>query len=221
MSDLYESTKDEAALKEAESLCLYVLNEKCDTDTHYDAVTTLSSIYTQSGHIEKAKEILGQLAPMKYCREFVLSCGIGDGNTEYYIQDEIDKLTDCLGTAIQGLAVNEDVPNDPSTWEKKIEMLKTSNTLYRMIYGENLMFHHVRLSQNHWLISTFEMSLGRTEDALQSLEQMCHHTAAYDKAYYEDRGKKYTSIFCDLLIYPEISPQFHELQVHTWSYYML
>ena len=83
---------------------------------------------------------------MKYCREHTLSCGIGDGKTKFYIQDEIDKLTDALGIAIRNLALNDDLPNDPSTWEDKIEMLRASNQLYSMIYGDDLMYHHGRLA---------------------------------------------------------------------------
>ena len=90
-----------------------------------------------------------------------------------YIQDEIDKLTDCLGIAIRNYTLNDDLPNGPDTWERKIEMLDISSSLYRMIYGDNLMFYHTRLSWNDWLKSTFEMSLGKTEDALISLESIC------------------------------------------------
>lgn len=221
LSDLYTKTGQTSHFEEAKNLCMSVINDNCGTEDRYDSITTLSRLYRQAGKADKAKETLDLLVPMKYCRESALSCGIGDGNTEYYIQDEIDKLTDCLGTAIRGLAVNEDVPNDPSTWEKKIEILKTSNELYKMIYGDNLMFFHIRLSMNYRLISTFELSLGRMDDALSSLEKMCRHTIAYDKSYADDRGKNYSSIFTDKLTYSEASDDLHELKEHTWSYHML
>ena len=147
--------------------------------------------------------------------------GIGDGNTELYIQDEIDKLTDGLGLAIRNLALNEDLPNDPSTWDKKIEMLRISNQLYHMIYGDDLLYHHGRLSFNHWLISTYQMSLDRTEDALESLGQMCHHAVAHDQAYQNDHGKHFSSFLVDKVVYPEKSKDFHELTEHTNCYYML
>jgi len=107
---------------------------------------------------DKALEIANTLTPMKYCRETVLSSGISDGNTEFYKQDEIDKLTDALALAIKNYAIDDELPNDPSTWDKKIAMLKTSNELYRMIYGDDLMFCHSRLSMNYWLISTYEIA---------------------------------------------------------------
>ena len=82
---------------------------------------------------------------MKYRRETALSGGIGDGKTKFYIQDEIDKLTDALGTAIRNLVLNEDLPNDPSTWDSKIEMLRVSNQLYFMIYGDDSVSLHTHI----------------------------------------------------------------------------
>ena len=201
--DEWEKTKEEALLNEAETLCKSVIDGCRDEEIRYEAVCTLSTLYTASGKIDRARHTLEMLTPMKYCREFVLSCGIGDGNTEWYIQDEIDKLTDCLGTAIAGYAVNDELPNDPSRWDRKIQMLRISNELYRMIYGDHLMFNHVRLSRNHWLISTYQAAQGKTEEALASLEEMCRHAILYDKSYREDHGKYYTSIFTDKLIYPD------------------
>jgi len=221
LADRWEETREPSLLTEAETLCTAVIETCHDEDTRYEAITALSCIYSKTDRIEKAKETLQMLSPMKYCRESALACGIGDGNTEWYIQDEIHKLTDCLGTALRALAVSEEVPNDPSAWEKKIEMLTVSNRLYEMIYGENLMFYHCRLSRNFWLISTYQLSLGRPEDALSSLENMCAHAVAYDLSYRNNHGKSYTSIFTDKLIYPEPGKNSHELTEHTECYHLI
>ena len=218
---VWENTHDEALFKEIEVLLKSVADECSDENTRYDAINTLILLYGKVKHPEKATEWVNRLTPMKYCREFAKSYGIGDGNTEMYIQDEIEKLTDCLGTSIQGLALHEDLPNDPSTWDKKIEMLTISNQLYMMIYGDNLMFYHARLSQNYWLLSTNQMSQGKAEEALVSLEKMCHHAVEYDKSYMSNHGKTYTSIFTDKLVYHEPSKDFHELTEHTNCHYML
>ncbi len=218
---MFDNTEDGSVLSEAESLCTYVI-ENCKVyDTRYDAVSTLFTIYSKTNRPHKALELTEELIPMKYCREFLLSEGTGDGKTELYIQDEISKLTDCLGTAIWGLCFNEDLPNDPSTWEKKIVMMETSSKLYLMIYGEDLMFYHTRLAFNYFMMSTYQMALGREADALDSLEKMCHHATQYDLSYSVDHDKYYTSIFTDKIIYPEPSNSFHELTEHSQSYYML
>ena len=219
--NIWEDNRDPGLLSEIENLCSSVIAECHDEDIRHDAIHLLVQVYGKTGQCEKAMAAVHMLTPMKYSREFVKSCGIGDGNTEVYIQDEIDKLTDCLGTSIQRLALHEDLPNDPSTWDKKIEMLTVSNQLYTMIYGDNLMFYHTRLAQNYWLISTYQMSQGKAEDALTSLEKMCHHAMEYDKSYMSNHGKMYTSIFTDKLVYPEPSKDFHELTEHTNCYYML
>ncbi len=221
LSDEWNNTHKKSLIDEAETLCLSVVDECRDEDIRYEAIFTLSSIYNELGEIKKARSTLELLSPMKYCRETVLACGIGDGNTEFYIQDEIDKLTDGLGLSIHNLALHEDLPNDPSTWDKKIKMLTISNRLYKMIYGDNLMFYHGRLSRNYWLISTYQIAQAKNEGTLESLEKMCYHAIEYDKAYINDHGKSFSSIFTDKLIYPEPSKDFHECTEHTECYYIL
>ncbi len=218
---LWCDTRNDDLIKEIENLCSSVVAECKDEDIRYDAINVLVSLYSKTKQVEKAMQAINMLTPMKYCREFVKASGIGDENTEVYIQDEIDKLTDCLGTAISNYPLSDDLPNDPSTWDKKIEMLNISNQLYRMIYGENLMFYHNRLSRNYWLISTYQISQGKKDETLESLEKMCYHAIEYDKTYINDHGKSYTSILTDKLVYPEPSNDFHELTEHSDCYYML
>ena len=218
---VWKETHDEALFKEIESLLGSVANECNEENTRYFAINTLITLYGQVKQFEKAKEWVNRLTPMKYRRETALSGGIGDGKTKFYIQDEIDKLTDALGLAIRNLVLNEDLPNDSSTWESKIEMLRVSNQLYFMIYGDDLMFHHNRISFNHWVISTYQMSIGKPEDAMESLEKMCDHAVSYDKSYQNDHGRHFTSFLVDTQVYPEKSKDFHELTEHTHCYYML
>ena len=218
---VWQENHDETLFDEIESLLKSVVNECKDEDTRYTGIDTLVTLYGKSNQPEKAKEWVDRLTPMKYCREFAKSSDIGDGKTETYIQDEIDKLTDCLGTAITNLALNDELPNDSSTWDKKIEMFEISNKLYFMIYGDNLIFYHCRIAFNNWIISTYKMAQGKTEETLVALENMCYHAVEYDKSYVKNRGENYTSIFVDKLIYPEPSKDFHELKEHSQSFYML
>ena len=220
LSDEWNNTHEKSLIHESEALCLSVIDDCHDEDIRYEAIFTLSSIYTELEETEKVRNTLEMLSPMKYCRETTLACGIGDGNTEFYIQDEIDKLTDGLGLSIHNLVLHEDLPDDPSTWDKKIEMLTISNRLYKMIYGDNLMFYHVRLSRNYWLISTYQIAQGKSDETLASLEKMCYHAIEYDKAYINDHGKYYTSILTNKLIYPEPSKDFHECTEHTECYHI-
>ena len=218
---LWLDTQNTDLIKEIETLCSSVVEGCKDEDTRYGAITVLIRLFSETKQVEKAVQATNLLTPMKYCREFAKASGIGDGNTEWYIQDEIDKLADGLGMAISDYPLSDDLPNDPSTWDRKIEMLTVSNRLYQLIYGDNLMFYHVRLSRNYWLISTYQMAQGKREAVLASLEKMCYHAIEYDKAYRNDHGKFYTSILTDKLSYPEPSKEFHELEEHTECYRLL
>lgn len=112
-NDKYEET----LLQEAEILYLVVIDECHVVDIRYSAIFSLSYLYRLINRSEKAKETVDLLSPMKYCRENVLYCGIGDGNTELYIQDLIDKYVDGLGIAITNYTA--ELPNDSTTWKKK------------------------------------------------------------------------------------------------------
>lgn len=212
---------EETLTGEIETLLKPVVNECVDGDIRYHAIRTLVSLYGDSDRPEKALELVRLLAPMKYRREQILSGGIGDGKTKFYIQDEIDKLASALDHAIRNLALNAELPNDSSTWAQKIEMLRISNRLYSIIYGDDLLYHHGSVSYNHWLISTYQMALGKTADALESLEKMCDHAVACDLSYQNDHGKHFTSFLVDTQTYPGESEGFHDFTAHTQCYYML
>ncbi len=217
----WDKNQDSDIFREIENLCTSIIAECRDEDIRYATINLLITIYGESKQCEKAMMAVNMLTPVKYRRELALACGIGDGNTEFYIQDEVHKLTDALGIAIRNYALNNELPNSPPTWDRKIEMLHISNQVYKLIYGDNLMFHHSRLSHNYWLISTYQMSQGKKDETLLSLEKMCYHAVEYDKSYINNHGKYYTSILTDKLIYPVPDKDFHELMEHSQCYYML
>ncbi len=222
LSNKYIETNEKALLDEAESLSLYVVENCKNGDIYHDAINMLIWIYSERNQTDKALEMLERLTPLKYCREFAKSrYGIGDGNSELYDQDEIDKLTDCLGTAIMGLVLDNDLPNDPSTWDKKIKMIETANEIYSLIYGEDMMFYHCRVGTNYRIMATYLIAQGKVEETLTALEKSCEHTIAYDRSYLYDHGKNYTSIFVDKIVYPEPGNDFHELKEHSQSWVML
>ncbi len=215
----WQADEKSTDIGEIESLCQSILENSNDAEAKYLAVTILCSVYGKTDRGEKAMPLIRHyLSPLKYCQESVLSFGIGDGKTAFYIQDEIDKSTDSIGCAIQNLVLNGDLPNDSSTWKKKTEMLEISNRLYFMIYGEDLFFYHVRLSQNYWLISTYQMAQENKEGALLSLKRMAYHACAYVNSSEDDRGKHYTSLLTDQLIYPYPSENFRKIEKHNEAF---
>ena len=218
----WNDNPDKGQLREAEKILQTLLAATRDDEMRLWAITGLVAHYAigqKDG--ERAREMANRLPEMKYCREFAKADYLADENTEQDIQDEISKLTDCLGTAIQNLVLSDALPNDASTWERKIGMLQASSALYKLIFGEDLKFYNARLSQNAWLISTYQIALEREEETLASLEEMCGYAVAYDEAYTAQRGEHYTSPFVNRLVYPEIGEDFHELEEHNDCYYKL
>lgn len=109
----------------------------------------------------RALEYANHLTPMKYCREEVLTNYTTGEEHPLFMQDHIDKLTDSLGLAMKALVLDDALPNDSSTWERKIELPRKIPLLYRLIYGEDLKFYHCRHSDTAWLVSTYQIALGR------------------------------------------------------------
>lgn len=216
LSDEWSRSKEDTLILEAEELCTSVVDDCRDEDVRYDAICTLSAIYSDLKRTEEAKSTLELLCLMKYCRELSLARGIGDENTELYKQDAIDKLTDALGIAITNYASEGDFSND-----ERIEMLLISNRLYEMIYGANSMFYHVRLFDNYWWISVYRIAQDKTKEALDALEKTCYHAMEYDKSYTNNRGKSYTSLFTKNLTYTDFGEEFHELKESTACHRML
>lgn len=218
----YFDTNDKTLLDEAESLSLYVVENCKDADFYHDAINTLIILYSERDQTDKAHEMTERLMPIKYCRELAKArYGLGDGNGELYNQDVIDKLTDFLGEAIRDYVLANDLPNDPSTWDKKIKMLATANEIYSLIYGEDMMFYHCRVGTNYRIMATYLIAQGKSEETLEALEKSCEHTIAYDKSFLCDHGEHYTSIFVDKLTYLEPVKDFHELKEHSQSWVML
>lgn len=216
-----QASGDQTGLSEAETLA-HAVEETCrDAELRCTAIFLLVQIYAATGRPEQAKTAADRLTPMKYCRESVLSSGLGDGKNALYRQDEIDKLTDALGMAIRGLVLDPALPNDPSTWDRKVCMLETANALYGMIYGEDLLYHHWAVAEQYRLISAYRVVQGRLDDTLAALEQMCRHAVARDAAFRQDHGRHFTSPFVDQLPYPEPGEAFGEVQEHAQCWYLL
>ncbi len=211
-----DDNKNPSISKEIELLCNTVIDNCKDGETVCFAINTLKDLYAVSGDSGKAYEIVNKLQPMSCCRENALANGIGDGKVDFYIQDSITKHINDVCMQIQWLVLDDELPNDSSTWDKKIEMLYTAINIYKSVYGEDLMGNHASVSRYYYLISTYLLAQGKTEAALECLERMAYHGMEYDKSYENDRGKYYSSYLCDKVKYTD-----DRKYVHSYSYYML
>ena len=155
---------------------------------------------------------------MKYSREIAKAQGIGDGNNLRYKQELIHQLANYLGEAITDLVLDNELPNAPSTWDNKIQMLQTANQLYPLIYGENLLFFHWRIAFNHWLISTYQAAQGKTEEVLSSLEKICHHALLHHQSLSDNHSKCYSSNLVNQIVCEQ---PYRDITEHSPCFYML
>lgn len=219
---IWEETPDKSKMKEAETIHLSLMDENTTENVRYSNIWGLTVLYAEGfKNSEKAYEIANKSPQLKWCRENILSCGIGDGKSYYYIQDFIDKLTSELLTGINSLVLCDDLPNDESTWDDKIKMYQVAYQIMHLIYEGDFMYHNNMLAFNRWLLSTYQIAQGKVEDTLDSLEQMCKHSIDDVKSAENDRGRTFKSIFVNKVEYPYPNPDFHETIVHNVCHYML
>ncbi|MBQ4510822.1 MAG: helix-turn-helix transcriptional regulator [Clostridia bacterium] len=219
---LWEESPDKSKMKEAEAIHLSLMEENTTENVRYSNIWGLTVLYAQGfKNSEKAFEIASKSPQLKWCRENILSSGIGDGKSYYYIQDYIDKLASELLTGINSLVLCDDLPNDESTWDDKIKMFQVAYQIMDLIYEGDFMYHNNMLAFNRWLLSTYQIAQGKVEDTLLSLEQMCKHAIDDVKSKENDRGRTFKSVFVNKIEYPYPNPDFHEAVVHNVCYYML
>lgn len=212
----HEDDRNPSIYKEIELLCNTVIDNSKDCEEVRLAIRTLKRLYADSEELDKAYKIVNKLPPMSCCRENTLADGIGDGKVDIYIQDSITKHIDYVCKQIQWLVLDDEMPNDSSTWDKKIEVLYTAINIYKLVYGENLMDKHALISRNYSLISTYLLAQGKIEEALECLEKMVYHSKEYDKSYETNRGKYYSSALTDKVKFID-----DRKYVHNCSYHML
>lgn len=212
---------DKALIDEAEKLYQTVLETTKDISVKCRAIEGLVEHYSYWQKDDaRALEMANRLPKMEHCREFVKAWRVKN-STGSYLQKAIELGTAYLTTNIKELVLDTELPNDASTWERKIQMLKTSNEITRMIFGEDMMYHHGKVSFYARHISIFQLALGRTDDALDSLEEMVRHAIAYDDSYENNHGKHFTSPFVDALVYTGTDEDFADYEEHNQCWYCL
>ena len=198
---IWAEQPDGDALSEAEKIFRTVLETSRDINIQCRAIAGLMTYYSfWLDDDARALELAGRLPALKDCREFARAWHIKN-NTGSYLQKTIELCTAYLTVNIKELVMDTELPDDESTWERKIQMLKTANEITRMIFGEDMMYHHGPVSNNLQRIASIQLRLGRTGDALDSLEAMAAHAAACDQSREQDHGKHFASPFVDALVY--------------------
>lgn len=205
---------DNALISEAEKIYLTILETTKDIRSKCQAIVGLVTHYSYWLKDDaRALEMADRLPPLEYCREFAKALCVRSGRG-VFLQKAIELCTAYLTLSIKELVFDPELPDDEAARERKIQMLKTSNEITRMIFGEDMMYHHARVSYYAKHISVLQLSLGRTGDALDSLEEMAGHAIACDESRRNDHGRHFRSPFVDALVYTGASGDFPDGEEH-------
>lgn len=220
---MWEDKPKLGLLEEAEKIYLTLTETTADNDFRNNIIESLAALYGVGFRdIGRAEEITNRLPQMKYCREQVkssvfstISCSNPNADGIRFTQDYIEKLTDSLGwTMIQ--YVIQDIPNGSERWDEKIGYLKQILGLYKLVYGDNMLFYHGRAAYICRIISTYTAAQGKDDETFGWLEKMAEHAVLSGQAQV---GDKYTSVFTDQLVFPGPTDDFDFPEVHNDAYY--
>ena len=217
---IWAKDPDRDALNEAEKIFRTVLETTRDSNSQCRAIAGLMAYCSfWLGDDARALELAGRLPTLKDCREFARAWHVKD-STGGYLQKAIELCAAYLSVNIKELVMDTELPDDESTWERKIQMLKTANEITRMIFGEDMMYHHAEISNNLHRIASIQLKQGKTGDALDSLEEMTRHAVACAASCENDHGKHFTSPFVDALVYTGTDEYFPDDE-HNQCWYCL
>ena len=200
---IWTDSPNAALIDEAEKILQTILETTKDIDVKCQAVKGLVVHYSYwLKNDVRAVEMANRLPQLKDCREFAKAWHVKN-STGSYLQQAIERCTEYLTVNIKELALDVELPNDQSTWERKIQMLQTANEITRLVFGDDMMYHHSEVFYYLKHIAVFQLALGQEDEALASLEQMAEHAIAFDRSFENDRGKSFTSPLVNSIVYDE------------------
>lgn len=218
---IWAENPDKDALSEAEKLFQTVLETTRDINIQCRAIgglMTYCSFWLKDD--ARALELAGRLPALRDCREFARAWHVRS-STGDYLQKAIELCAAYLSVNIKELVMDTELPDDESTWERKLQMLQTANEITRMIFGEDMMYHHGSVANNLHRIASIQMKQGKTDDALAALEAMAAHAAACDRSREQDHGKRFASPFVDALVYTGTDEYFPDDEGQSQCQYCL
>lgn len=215
LQNLIWTNPNEALLNEAELILQTILETTKDIDVKCQAIRGLVVHYSYwHKNDARALEMANRLPSIKDCREFAKAWHIKN-NTGSYLQQAIEKCAEYLTVNVKELVLDVELPDDESKWERKVKMLQTANDITRLIFGDDMMYHHSEVSYNYKHMAVYQLALGQTDDALTSLEKMTEHAIAFDLSYVNDRGKRFASPFVSALVNDEENSEFPKALEHN------
>lgn len=102
---------------------------------------------------------------------------------------------------LKELALDPELPDDEDARKRKIALLQTACAVTRLIFGEDMMYHHQKIAYFQGHIASLQASLGRDGEALDALEEMLRHAAAAEESRRRDHGRRFASPCVDAIVY--------------------
>ena len=190
-----ENDPNSAELKEAEKIFLSVSENAESTDHRTQALVWLCNLY--SNGLKDAVEFNNtvELLPTIYnCREKIKYdlCENDTKETQNYIRC----LADLLGITLKRYTAYR-INNDRSKWDEKIAVFEWIIDMYKMIFGDDLLFYNLRVAELYRYIATYKVAQKKYDETLDCLEKMCNHIEKFEVS----SDAYYNSPFADNITY--------------------
>ena len=218
---MWNETPDIERLSEAEKLYRTLIDTTSDSFMRYKALQNLASLYAVGYEDdEKADCVIREFPPMHFSSECIGSWISEVSNRNIgRTQDYIEKLTHNLCYALTNYIIR--MPNGAETWDGKVEMFEQLISIYKLVFGENLLLYHSSVAYIYRVIATYRVAQGRYDETIQALEKMVYHVKGRENA---KSGGRYTSPIMDTMIYQENDPlniEYHAPILHNEAWYIL
>lgn len=219
---MWDARPKKGLLEEAEKIYTTLIETTDDPEFRSCIIEQLAALYAVGFRdLHKAELTVDRLPKMRYCREeakasIFSESAVGADNAEKFLpsrQDYIKKLTDSLGLAVLYF-IRDDMPGTPA--DEKAAYLRRIIDLYQMIFGDNMLIYHDRVSQLWRYIADYSLDQEKYDDALTALEKMTEHAILCGRT---QPGTAYSSPFTDRIVYEGQTADFHINEAHNCAYY--
>ncbi len=180
--------------KEAVSLCEQILRDCTDEKIRGNAIQNLVYLYSRKdlsiADEKKAVEYANMASDRYFCKEKLLEYA-------YFTEESKDKLVHIkhenrisyMDFLVSSLMYEPNIPI-----EEHLQALEASIKLWQiLIYDENYLFFHNRLSDIYRAIAEIHAIKQRKKETLEALEKALFHAQAYDTL--PEGEQHYTSVF--------------------------
>lgn len=196
-----EAKPEEQPQAEAERIFLTLLDASRDMDVRCRAVQGLMSHASYWRKDDKrALEMADRLPAMENCREFARAWCVKN-DEGLYLQKAIELGASYLAVNLKELALDPDLADDGAARERSIGLLQTACAVTRLIFGEDMMYHHEKIAYFEEHIAALHASLDHSAEALDALEEMLRHAETAAESRRVDHGRRFASPCVDAIVY--------------------